>query len=349
MTRQKLPKILAILGGCLLGGGIVLAGAGFVAMGCNLDAYTGGKEAPQPLTASYSPGAVTAVKVDASVGDVAVIGTEAGGDLEVLYSTRYTCQVEDGVLTLTAQEGAGGWKWYRIWNSWEGREDGVTIQVPWDMLLSYDLTTGVGDLRIEDVDAERVAVAGDSGDIRLYSVTGTDFTVTQGVGNTHLENCQGEGLSLSADVGTAQMEDCRFTDAGMEASTGDLLLYTSDFDTLTIDGDVGKYGCPMWPWTGRSPAPPGWGTSRSGWWRARTSAWPPTPGRSTAPSGATRTTTRSPWTARSGALPERPAGPRGEEAPTRHRRGGHRCDFCGRRGRGLRLREKIPRKSEKSR
>ena len=201
MTRRKFPKVLAILGGCLLGGGIVLAGAGFVAMDCSLDAYTGGKEAPEPLTASYSPGAVTAVKVDASVGDVAVIGTEAGGDLEVLYSTRYTCQVENGVLTLTAQEGAGGWKWYRIWNSWEGREDGVTIQVPWDMLLSYDLTTGVGDLRIEDVDAERVAVAGDSGDIRLYSVTGTDFTVTQGVGNTHLENCQGEDLSLSADVG----------------------------------------------------------------------------------------------------------------------------------------------------
>ena len=205
MTRQKLPKFLAILGGCLLGGGIVLAGAGFVAMDCSLDAYTGGKEKPQPLTASYSPGAVTAVKVDASVGDVAVVGTEAGGDLEVLYSTRYTCQVEDGALTLTEQEGAGGWKWYRIWNSWEGREDSVTIQVPWDMLLSYDLTTGVGDLRMEDVDAERVAVAGDSGDIRLYSVTGTDFTVTQGVGNTHLENCQGEGLSLSADVGTAQM------------------------------------------------------------------------------------------------------------------------------------------------
>ena len=144
MTRQKLPKMLAILGGCLLGGGIVLAGAGFVAMGCNLDAYTGGKEAPQPLTASYSPGAVTAVKVDASVGDVTVVGTEAGGDLEVLYSTSYACQEEGGVLTLTEQEGAGGWKWYRIWNSWEGREDGVTIQVPWDMLLSYDLTTGWG-------------------------------------------------------------------------------------------------------------------------------------------------------------------------------------------------------------
>lgn len=240
MTRQKLPKMLAILGGCLLGGGIVLAGAGFVAMGCNLDTYTGGKEAPQPLTASYSQGAVTAVKVDASVGDVAVIGTEAGGDLEVLYSTRYTCQVENGVLTLTAQEGAGGWKWYRIWNSWEGREDGVTIQVPWDMLLSYDLTTGVGDLRMEDVDAESVAVAGDSGDIRLYSVTGTDFTVSQGVGDVSLTDCQGEGLSLSADVGRSQVDECQFEDAEMGASTGDITVSNSDFASLTVDGDVGK-------------------------------------------------------------------------------------------------------------
>lgn len=240
MMRQKLPKMLAILGGCLLGGGIVLAGAGFVAMGCNLDAYTGGKEAPQPLTASYSPGAVTAVKVDASVGDVAVIGTEAGGDLEVLYSTRYTCQVENGVLTLTAQEGAGGWKWYRIWNSWEGREDGVTIQVPWDMLLSYDLTTGVGDLRMKDVDAERVAVAGDSGDIRLYRVTGTDFTVSQGVGDVSLTDCQGEGLSLSADVGRSQVDECQFEDAEMGASTGDITVSNSDFASLTVDGDVGK-------------------------------------------------------------------------------------------------------------
>lgn len=240
MTRRKFPKVLAILGGCLLGGGIVLAGAGFVAMDCSLDAYTGGKEKPQPLTASYSQGAVTAVKVDASVGDVAVVGAEAGGDLEVLYSTRYTCQVENGVLTLTAQEGAGGWKWYRIWNSWEGREDGVTIQVPWDMLLSYDLTTGVGDLRMKDVDAERVAVAGDSGDIRLYRVTGTDFTVSQGVGNTHLENCQGEDLSLSADAGRAQVDSCQFGDTEMEASTGDITVGDSDFASLTVDGDVGK-------------------------------------------------------------------------------------------------------------
>lgn len=240
MTRRKFPKVLAILGGCLLGGGIVLAGAGFVAMGCNLDAYTGGQEKPQPLTASYSQGAVTTVKVDASVGDVAVIGTEAGGDLEVLYSTSYACQVEGGVLTLTEQEGAGGWKWYRIWNSWGGREDGVTIQVPWDMLLSYDLTTGVGDLRMKDVDAERVAVAGDSGDIRLYSVTGTDFTVTQGVGNTHLENCQGEDLSLSADAGRAQVDSCQFGDTEMEASTGDITVGDSDFASLTVDGDVGK-------------------------------------------------------------------------------------------------------------
>ena len=240
MTRQKLPKMLAILGGCLLGGGIVLAGAGFVAMDCSLDAYTGGKEKPQPLTASYSQGAVTAVKVDASVGDVAVVGTESGGDLEVLYSTSYACQVEDGTLTLTEQEGAGGWKWYRIWNSWGGREDGVTIQVPWDMLLSYDLTTGVGDLRMEDVDAESVAVAGDSGDIHLYSVTGTDFTVTQGVGNTHLENCQGEDLSLSADAGRAQVDSCQFGDTEMEASTGDITVGDSDFASLTVDGDVGK-------------------------------------------------------------------------------------------------------------
>ena len=240
MTRQKLPKFLAILGGCLLGGGIVLAGAGFVAMGCNLDAYTGGQEKPQPLTASYSQGAVTAVKVDASVGDVAVVGAEAGGDLEVLYSTRYTCQVEDGVLTLTEQGGAEGWKWYRIWNSWEGREGGVTIQVPWDMLLSYDLTTGVGDLRMKDVDAERVAVAGDSGDIRLYSVTGTDFTVSQGVGDVSLTDCQGEGLSLSADVGRSQVDECQFEDAEMGASTGDITVSNSDFASLTVDGDVGK-------------------------------------------------------------------------------------------------------------
>lgn len=240
MTRQKLPKFLAILGGCLLGGGIVLAGAGFVAMGCNLDAYTGGQEKPQPLTASYSQGAVTAVKVDASVGDVAVVGAEAGGDLEVLYSTRYTCQVEDGVLTLTEQGGAEGWKWYRIWNSWESREDGVTIQVPWDMLLSYDLTTGVGDLRMEDVDAENVAVAGDSGDIRLYRVTGTDFTVSQGVGDVSLTDCQGEGLSLSADVGRSQVDECQFEDAEMGASTGDITVSNSDFASLTVDGDVGK-------------------------------------------------------------------------------------------------------------
>lgn len=240
MTREKLPKVLAIVGSCLLGGGIVLAGVGFASMGCDLETYTGGKEKPQPLTASYSQGAVTGVKVEASIGDVTVVGTEAGGDLKVAYSTSYTCQVEDGILTLTEQEEAGGWKWYRIWNSWGDREDGVTIQVPWDMLLSYDLTAGVGDLRMEEVDAERVAVAGDSGDIHLYSVTGTDFTVTQGVGDLSLASCQGEGLSLSADVGSAQVDDCQFGDAEMEASTGDLLLYTSDFDTLTIDGDVGE-------------------------------------------------------------------------------------------------------------
>lgn len=241
---KRVKKLLAIVGCCLLGGGVLLAGAGFAAMGWSLDVFTyGSAEPPQPLSASYSQGAVAAVEVDVSQGDVTIVGAGAGGDLEVSYSTLYSCQVEDGRLVIRDAEGrrAGAWKWYQLWNiSWGARDDGISIAVPWDMLLSFDVTSGTGDLRLEDLDAENVTAAGDTGDIRLRNVTGTDFAVTQGVGDVSLTSCQGEGLSLSTDVGDAQVDSCQFGDTEMEASTGDITVGSSEFASLTVDGDVGN-------------------------------------------------------------------------------------------------------------
>ena len=73
--KQRFFKLSALVGCILLGVGIVMGSAGFVAMGCDLDAFTyprGGE--PAAVSSFVVADAVDSIEIHASMGDVKLNG-----------------------------------------------------------------------------------------------------------------------------------------------------------------------------------------------------------------------------------------------------------------------------------
>ena len=82
--KQRFFKLSALVGCILLGVGIVMGSAGFVAMGCDLDAFTyprGGESAA--VSSFVVEDAVDSIEIHASMGDVKVERASAANPEDV--------------------------------------------------------------------------------------------------------------------------------------------------------------------------------------------------------------------------------------------------------------------------
>ena len=169
-NRGKLPKILALVGCCLVGAGLLLGGAGFVAMGCNLDPfiYAPGPRDPAREVASFpGDGTVAALEIDASLGDVAVTGVPQGEEITVAYCpSACTVSVEDGVLTLRDRnDHEQGRKWYQVLQFSRDEGTDVAVTLPQGLLDSLSVESGMGQVALENVEAGEVTVTASAGDV----------------------------------------------------------------------------------------------------------------------------------------------------------------------------------------
>ena len=123
--KQRFFKLSAIVGCILLGAGILLCGAGFVGMGCNLNTFTyprGGESAA--VSSFVVEDAVDSIEIHASMGDVKVERASAAnpeGVEVVLAKNVYQVVVQHGLLLVMPQDsytatGQGGWNWYQLLN-----------------------------------------------------------------------------------------------------------------------------------------------------------------------------------------------------------------------------------------
>lgn len=170
--KQRFFKLSAIVGCILLGAGMLLCGAGFVGMGCDLDAFThprGGE--PVAVSSFVEADAVDSIEIHASMGDVKIEQASAANPEEVefvLAENVYQVIVQHGLLLVTPQDsytatGQGGWNWYQLLNFNSGGDWDVTIRVPEKLLDSVFVETDMGAVDLSDVEAGSVTVQGDMG------------------------------------------------------------------------------------------------------------------------------------------------------------------------------------------
>lgn len=247
--KQRFFKLSAIVGCILLGAGMLLCGAGFVAMGCNWNAFThprGGE--PVAVSSFVEADAVDSIEIHASMGDVKIERASAANPEEVefvLAENVYQVIVQHGLLLVMPQDsytatGQGGWNWYQLLNFNSGGDWGVTIRVPEKLLDSVFVGTDMGAVDLSDLEAGSVTVQGDMGDVTLDDVSASEsMTVTQSLGEVTLGNCQGGSLTLENDMGGTQVFQCRFESGNLQGSYGSCDVDESSFDALAAVTDMG--------------------------------------------------------------------------------------------------------------
>lgn len=247
--KQRFFKLSALVGCILLGVGIVMGSAGFVAMGCDLDAFTyprGGE--PVAVSSFVVEDAVDSIEIHASMGDVKVERASAANpeDVEIILAEKvYEVVVQHGLLLVMPQDsytatGQNGWNWYQLLNLHSNRDWDVTIRVPEKLLDSVFVETSMGTVDLSDLEAASVTVQGDMGDVALDNVSASEsMTVTQSMGRVTMENCQGGTLLLENDMGDMDVANGSFTEGQITASSGSVGVAGSTFTALAVDNDMG--------------------------------------------------------------------------------------------------------------
>lgn len=245
--KQRFFKLSALVGCILLGVGIVMGSAGFVAMGCNWNAFTyprGGE--PVAVSSFVEADAVDSLEIHASMGDVKIERASAAipEDVEIILAEKaYQVVVQHGLLLVTPQKSLGGhsgWNWYQLLNLHSNRDWDVTIRVPEKLLDSVFVETSMGTVDLSDLEAGSVTVQGDMGDVTLDNVSASEsMTVTQSMGRVTMENCQGGTLLLENNMGDTDVANGSFTEGQITASTGSVGVAGSAFTALAVDNDMG--------------------------------------------------------------------------------------------------------------
>ena len=261
--KQRFLKSSALVGCILLGAGILLCGAGFVGMGCDLDAFTYPRVEANPQSGesvssesgdavpingqeiSHVPAdTVDSLEIHASVGNVTVERTAGSQEVEIILTENvYQATVEEGLLVVRPLKSAGGqngWNWYQLLNLHSNRDWDVTIRVPEKLLDSVFVETSMGTVDLSDLQAGSVTVQGDMGDVALDNVSASEsMTVTQSMGRVTMENCQGGTLLLENDMGDTDVANGSFTEGQITASSGSVGVADSTFTALAVDNDMG--------------------------------------------------------------------------------------------------------------
>ena len=244
---KKLLRMTALVGCILLGGGILLSGAGYVGMGFSLKAFTHPQvEKAVRETVCYKD-APQCVEVYAPMGDVIIQGDENAEEPEITAaSSVYEVTMQFGALVVQPNEEyrSGSWTtwdWYRLLNLQPWGDYDVTITLPKRMMDSVKATSQLGDVSLSNLWVENVSAQASCGSVSASQLTQTDAVkVSSSLGDVTMQGCSGKYLDLDSDLGNVQVDDCLFDNGDLAGSSGDIQMADSTWTWLTVQNDMGN-------------------------------------------------------------------------------------------------------------
>lgn len=106
----------------------------------------------------------------------------------------------------------------------------ITITLPEDTKLDkIDADLAAGNLKIEDIDSEEIAIKSDVGNVKLTEVTTEKLNIDTSVGNVKITDGSADDCTISVKTGNVKIEDC-------DIETGSC---TSQVGNIKISGNVG--------------------------------------------------------------------------------------------------------------
>ena len=162
--------------------------------------------------------------------DAASIKIVYGNEFNVKYNlTRgsdVNVELESGKLTVSEESSTK-----IVGISFLNGDTGViTITLPEDTKLDkIDADLAAGNLKIEDIDSEEIAIKSDVGNVKLTEVTTEKLNIDSSVGNVKITDGSADDCTISVKTGNVKIEAC-------DIETGSC---TSQVGNIKISGNVG--------------------------------------------------------------------------------------------------------------
>lgn len=179
----------------------------------------------------------TQLDIDMDVSDVNVVrGTEYKLDYSGTDNLEFSYKVDNGVLKITQKQ-----KVIVFGNSGAS----LTLTVPQDAVLERaDITSDVGDIRIEEMDVDTYISDADVGDTKIYRSSIKNIELESNTGDVTITECELGRADIQSDVGEVKVEKGNFENLDIESDVGDVVieseksLETYGFDLETDVGNV---------------------------------------------------------------------------------------------------------------
>ena len=220
--------------------GAVICFAAAASMGFDLRRLDTGKYE----TNTYEVGEpFTAVAVDIDAGNVVIRPSEDGACRVVCLEEekhRHEVTVENGTLRIRRPERNEKWeKWVQFGVSI--RETEITVYLPEGSYSALSVQTDSGDISIESLHVENIALETDTGDIRLQSIQCTG--VLRGetdTGEMHVQDVNCGNLNSEGETGNITLERVMISgNCSIDRDTGDVVFRDSDAGEISVETDSG--------------------------------------------------------------------------------------------------------------
>lgn len=154
-------------------------------------------------------------------------------------NAKHSVNVENDTLTIKLVDTR---KWYEYIGIYTSAPK-ITVNLPRAEYASLFVKVDTGDVKLEDISAEKVDIESDTGDVILkkLAVTG-EISVENDTGDVKMENVVTTGsILIESDTGDVHFKGCDAANLKIETDTGDVignLLTDKVFIVETDTGDV---------------------------------------------------------------------------------------------------------------
>ncbi|MBR5969888.1 MAG: DUF4097 family beta strand repeat protein [Lachnospiraceae bacterium] len=171
--------------------------------------------------------------------ETASLTIQSGAEFQVLSDVYQMKEpviaIRDGNLHITQKE-SNGWNFFNLIGT---KKCDISVTVPSDLLERIDVTSNVGEIRVEGLSLDKLTVHSDVGEVTLRDVTAASLlSVETNVGSISSQYAEGGDTVLRSDVGSI---DAVFAGAEEDYRTD----CTTDLGSVTVNGsNRGSFSSP---------------------------------------------------------------------------------------------------------
>lgn len=269
-------KALIITGSILVGVGLTIAIVGFATNGFKFTGFVAKyNDRAEEFTEDFNN-----IKVDEKISNISLVyygGEKCKVEFHEIEYETHTCEIKDGVLTVTTED-TRNWRTFKFGTN----SAKTTIYLPkttyinaelktntGDITLNSDLSfnsvkantntgditwkanvnesiefgTNTGDIRVSDITAKSITASGDTGNMTIKNTNlSGKFKFDNNTGNIVVDNCQIGSIEGNTTTGDMSFKRTTLTgDLNAHCSTGDVKFVSfdaSNIDVATSTGDI---------------------------------------------------------------------------------------------------------------